>query len=136
VANVIPIEDVRHRIPYAVLESSSRPSVRETGLGVDLLIGLDGSSVLIIGGEGRVSMGPGRAVAIGPGLQYRLEGESTIGVLTLMAEIVHQARRTEHVRSSRFQLSQEYSPETGGNGSSGEANWQQGEVGTGETGPA
>ena len=64
-------------------------------------------------------LGPSRAVAVGPGLRYRLEGEAAVGVLTLSTELVHEARRTEHVGSSRRPPSPEYDPESGGDGPRG-----------------
>ena len=43
-------------------------------------IGFEGDSVLILAGADRVRLGPSRVVAVGPGLRYRLEGGTAVGV--------------------------------------------------------
>ena len=101
-----------------------------------LVVGLDGESDLVLAGTGRVRLGPSRAVAVGPGLRYRLEGEAAVGVLTLSTELVHEARRTEYLGSSRQPPSPEYAPETGGDGPREGLNPPRGEAESGQTGPA
>ncbi len=136
VRDVIPVADVRHRIPYAIFNPSLRALDRETGLHVDIVVGLEGDSMLVSAGTLRIPLGPSRVVAVGPGLRYRLEGESAVGVLTLSTELVHEARRTEYVRSSRRHPSPEYDPETGSDGPPRESNPAREGAESGQMGPA
>ncbi len=136
VRDVILAEDDRHRVSYVFIEPSLRPVTLETGLDVGLVVGLDGESDVILAGRGRVRLGPSRAVAIGPGLSYRLEGAAAVGVLTLSTELMHEARRTEYLGSSRQAPSPEYDPEIGGDGSREGQNPFQGRAGSGQSEPA
>ncbi len=133
---VIPAGDVRHRLSYALADSRLRPVIRETGLDVGLVVGLEGDSAVVLDGAERVRLGPSRVVAIGPGLRYRLEGGAAVGIMTLATELMHEARRTESIDSSRRPPSPEYAPETGGDGPPGGATPARHEAGGGQTGPA
>ena len=136
VYDVIPVADVRHRLSYAVFHEGLLSLDRVTGLDVALVVGLWGDSTVVLDGTDRVCLGPSRALAVGPGLRYRLEGVATVGVLTLSTELVHDARRSEYLLSSRRPLSPEYDPETGGDGHARGANTTRDELESGERGPA
>jgi hypothetical protein len=96
-AEVIGHDDVRFRISYAIwdLPCASRDVLR-SGLDVVLLVGLDGEPALGLPGEGaRVVVAAGTVAAVGPGLEYRMEGRGRLGLLILRAEPAQQARRLD-----------------------------------------
>jgi hypothetical protein len=138
VRDVLPSAEVRHRLSYAIVEPRLRPVDLETGLDVDLVIGLVGEPDVVLSENGRVRLGPSHVVAVGPGLSYRLESgaDAVVGVLTLSTELVHEARRAEHLSSSRRSPSPEYDPEPGGDGPRAGLNPPGGGAGSGHAGPA
>jgi hypothetical protein len=108
---VIPVSDVRHRVPYAVWDLSKQTTaLQTTGLHVALMIGLEGGPSLLFDDQTEPeTVAPGLLVAIGPGLSYRLAGPGRVGRLFLMTEMIHNARRDDPSRA----MSPEYPPGAG-----------------------
>jgi len=115
-AAVIPLADVRHRIPYAILDVSETSG--------QLFYAKDGLA-LVVGLSGRVSLrqvpdtggptlviGPRDLATLPPEFTGRASGSGRLGVLTLFRELTHHARRLSRETADGKILSPEYRPTT------------------------
>ncbi len=110
---VIPTTDVRHRIPYAVVDvKSAVKSVSVEGREAVVFLGLQGGTEVLLegsGGETRVSLPPGSLLVVLPAGRCRVAGEGRVGVLTLLNELTNAGRRCD-LGGSATPLSPEYRP--------------------------
>jgi hypothetical protein len=110
--DVISAADVRLRVPYAVADVGV-PLRGAKGGSADLVIVvcLDGGLDLTVGKGAemrRLELPSRTAAAVLPSTPFRIEGEGRAGVLTVLNELAHEARRREPGSSTDRPLSPEY----------------------------
>lgn len=100
-AEVVPSRDPRYPLTYAVRQGTLLdPTTQATGLESVLLMPLDGPvHVTIISHAQPQSLALGDALLLGPGLEFAVEGEGRIGVVTLFTDWAQEARRNEAARA-------------------------------------
>ncbi|GAC1472955.1 MAG: hypothetical protein NVSMB9_20800 [Isosphaeraceae bacterium] len=108
----IPLQDVRHRIPYAVLvlDEGTEP-FRVESTEVALFLGLNGSLEVVAESNPKMLrqlLTPRSLVLTCPGVHYRLEGQGRAGILTIFNELAHENRRREACQRSNASASPEY----------------------------
>lgn len=110
---LIPEQDVRHRVKYSIADlDEGRGAIALPLTEVALCVGLEGLVTLSIGAPGEQfvrELAPNQLIAVAPSLPIRVAGTGRIGLLSLINELAHEARRREFVLAGN-RISQEYEP--------------------------
>lgn len=111
---LIPPADVRHRVPYAILDAEvTGRDVTKTDEDCRLIVGLAGS-VRLIADNVEAVLGPRQFLTVPPLSTFRLAGTGRVGILTLLCEPAHEARRVGPTTAADRGVNPEYLPPTPG----------------------
>ncbi len=101
--------DSRHRVPYAVIdvvETQTCPPSND----LQLFVVLEGPVEMFLDGVVRLVLKPREVVATLPGTTVRVGGPGRVGVLTILNELEHAARRVASAALLEGRPSPEYQP--------------------------
>lgn len=106
------LADVRHRVPYAVVDvSEAKGCVSRVSGDLTVLVGLEGFVSIEFaedGDRGGYALLPGFVMGLVAGRTWEIGGTGRVGILRVVDEISHQARRLEHQEGEGLSISSEY----------------------------